>query len=336
MTRDNPRITWTGPVPAVAYAIDADAETARPYFPVKTSISASAPGVPQRAESMHSRAAEFAVLRLMNVGGSPAGRSTVYRRPGLIPTAGMNRTGSDGDEDDLHFNRAPWTFSERPASRSYAGSVGQRTAGDLMFERYLSERGLEVSEHEPDLGIGVRPEYLLDSGRNRCRTEVKEFAPGSWPIRRGSTSQQQVLKPIRRQIHEAARKLRNAVSLGYPLVVVLTDPHQALWGLLWPRELVAAVLGNMTIVLPISPSSGSQARPAALVSGRNGELRHDHPYVSAVVVVHELHTGQHRSDTYVTHSPGAVELASGFFAGADDAFYDYTSSAGTYVLRESR
>jgi hypothetical protein len=196
----------------------------------------------------------------------------------------------------------------------------------------LAERGFDVPEHEPDLGIGVRPEYLLERDGHQCLIEVKEFAPGSWPIRRGSNSQQQVLKPIRRQIHEAARKLRSATSLGFPLVVVLTDPHRALWGLLWPRELIAAVHGDMTIHLPVFPSGG-QAGPAALVSGRNGELRHDHPYISAVVVVHELHTGQHRSDAYVTHSPDAVALSSAFFAGADDAFYDYSSSTDSYVDR---
>lgn len=79
--------------------------------------------------------------------------------------------------------------------------------------------------------------------------------------------------------------------------------------------------------------SGSQAGPAVLVSGRNGDLRHDHPYISAVVVVHELHTGQHRSDAYVTHSPDAPTLLSGFFSGPDDAFYDYSSSGDTYVQR---
>ena len=64
--------------------------------------------------------------------------------------------------------------------------VGQRTAGDEMFERYLAERAFDVPEHEPELGIGVRPEYLIERDGHTCLTEVKEFAPSSWPIRRGS------------------------------------------------------------------------------------------------------------------------------------------------------
>lgn len=201
-----------------------------------------------------------------------------------------------------------------------------------MFEQYLAERDFDVPEHEPDLGIGVRPEYLLERGGDECLTEVKEFARGPWPIRQGSNSQQEVLKPIRRQIHEAARKLRNAEALGRPLVVVLTDPHQALWGLLWPRELIAAMHGDMTIRMPIHPGGG-QAGPASLMSGRNGELRHDHPSISAVVVVHELPTGRHRSDAYVTHSPAALALPPVFFAGPADAFYDYSTATDSYVNR---
>lgn len=115
-----------------------------------------------------------------------------------------------------------------PQGEGYAAGMGKRTAGDLMFEKYLAERGFDVPEHEPDLGIGVRPDYLLTRDADHCVTEVKSFAPESWPIRRGSNSQKQVLKPIRGQIHEAARKLRNATPLGLPLVVVLTDPEKAL------------------------------------------------------------------------------------------------------------
>ncbi len=95
----------------------------------------------------------------------------------------------------------------------------------------------------------------------------QKFAPESWPIRRGSNSQQQVLKPIRGQIHEAARKLRSATSLGLPLVVVRTDPHKALSGLLWPRELIAAVQGDMTIHYRSSRAAARQDGSGGFVDG---------------------------------------------------------------------
>ncbi len=39
--------------------------------------------------------------------------------------------------------------------------MGQRTAGDLMFEAYLRDRGVDVPDHEPDLGAVKKPDYLL-------------------------------------------------------------------------------------------------------------------------------------------------------------------------------
>jgi hypothetical protein len=39
------------------------------------------------------------------------------------------------------------------------------------------------------------------------------------------------------------------------------------------------------------------------------------------------------SDAYVTHSPAALALSPVFFAGADDAFYDYSSVTDSYVER---
>ena len=217
--------------------------------------------------------------------------------------------------------------------------MGQRTEGDLIFEKYLSERGFVVPEHEPDLGIGVRPEYLLDVEGDRCLVEVKEFAPSSWPLGSGGIhSQQQVLKPIRGQIHEAARKLRRARELKLPLVAVLTDPHQAMWGLLQPFELIAAIDGDMEVRIPISTTGSGPIGPAALATGRNGELRHDHPYLTAVVVVHERFDDTHQSETYITHSPDAEPLPERFFvAGPGDVLYDYArpeGGVGVYSLRD--
>jgi hypothetical protein len=92
----------------------------------------------------------------------------------------------------------------------------------------------------------------------------------------------EVLKPIRRQIHEAARQLRDARPLKLPLVVVLTDPRRALLGLLRPFELIAAMHGDPLVQVPTSGHGA--VGPARLVAGRNGELRNDHPCVTAVVM----------------------------------------------------
>lgn len=210
--------------------------------------------------------------------------------------------------------------------------MGRRTAGDLIFEAYLRERGIEVPDHEPDLGIGSRPDYLVEHDGARCVVEVKSFARDAWPIRRGSTSMQRILKPIRGQIHNAARQLRDAESLRLPLVVVLTDPFGSLWGLLRPFEVIAAMHGDPMVHLR---TTGHEAvGPATMVAGRNGELRNDHPYVSAVVVINKQFDETHRSQAYLTHARGAKPLPPGFFAGEGDQVYEYSGQTAQYEPRE--
>jgi hypothetical protein len=200
-----------------------------------------------------------------------------------------------------------------------------------MFEAYLAQRGIDVPEHEPDLGIASRPDYVVERDGARCVVEVKSFARDSWPIKRGSTSMQEVLKPIRGQIHNAARQLGDAESLRLPLVVVLTDPLRAMWALLRPFEVIAAMHGDP--IVHVRTTGYDAAGPASMVAGRNGELRNDHPYVSAVVVIHELFDETHRSLAFLTHARGAEPLAPGFFAGGDDEVYEFSDRTAQYELR---
>jgi hypothetical protein len=222
-----------------------------------------------------------------------------------------------------------------PDGHLACSSMGERTDGDRLFEDYLRHTGVAVPEHEPDLGIGVRIEYLLDVGGERCATEVKEFDPSSWPIRSGTISEQERFKPHRTQIHQAARKLRRAKDLGHPLVVVLTDPHRALFGLLTPQDVVAAMMGDLSVRVPVSPVLGGPVGPASFAAGRNGELRHDHPYVSAVTVINN-ESGYLRAFTFITKSAEAVPLSPVFFRAPDDWVWEYNDEhshdAGAYEI----
>ncbi|HTW41567.1 MAG TPA: hypothetical protein VMD79_04590 [Solirubrobacteraceae bacterium] len=60
--------------------------------------------------------------------------------------------------------------------------MGQRTAADEITEAYCIERGYTVSEHEPDLGIGKRIEFEIESGDDGCLLEVKEATPHAWSV----------------------------------------------------------------------------------------------------------------------------------------------------------
>jgi hypothetical protein len=209
--------------------------------------------------------------------------------------------------------------------------MGERTDGDRLFEDYLGHVGVRVPEHEPDLGIGVRIEYLLDIDGHTCATEVKEFAPESWPLKRriGSYSFKTLLKPIRKQIYEAAHKLHKAERLGHPLVVILTDPHRAMSAFLGPEWIVWAMMGDPEGRVPVSEEA-QPAGPARIAAGRHGKLRTDHAYISAVTVIND--EAEHpRARTFITNSPDAVPLSPAFFRGADDLVWEYSDEDSAYV-----
>jgi hypothetical protein len=64
------------------------------------------------------------------------------------------------------------------------------TAGELLFEEYLADHGYDAPQHERDLGVGKRPDYVVERGGHRCVCEVKDFAPdaSSLPAQLGYSS----------------------------------------------------------------------------------------------------------------------------------------------------
>lgn len=247
--------------------------------------------------------------------------------------------------------------------------MGERTAGDLLFEAYAHEWGYELSEHEPDLGRTKRPDYLIVSNGQRCVVEVKEFAPAtrSFPDQRvGSTDLATVLKPIRSQIREAARQLKAVSDLNLPLVVVLTNPHQATV-ILGDRELVWAMHGDPVVRISIDPDIGAAVGDPEHGVGRNGRVARDHQYISAVAVIGERNRsadwyedmgtryadlpseerweriieakdrGQcpvgtyRRASVFKTLSPKAVSLPDVFFTGDGDRIFEPNDQGTAYI-----
>jgi hypothetical protein len=162
--------------------------------------------------------------------------------------------------------------------------MGQRTAGDLMFEAYFAEQGYGDVDHEPDLGVGKRPDYVIERHGQRCVVEVKEFAPGTSPFPNqsyGSMDSKTLLKPIRSQLREAARKFKAIENLGMPLTVMLTNPNGALLDLSIPN-IVYAMYGDPAFTSPVSSETGGATEPGRFIADRNGRYRADHQYVSGV------------------------------------------------------
>jgi hypothetical protein len=166
--------------------------------------------------------------------------------------------------------------------------MGQRTAGDLMFEAYLAEQGYGEVSHEPELGVGKFPDYVIERDGQRCVVEVKEFAPESSPSPTGagygSLDSATLLKPIRGQLREAARKFKPMEELGLPLVVMLANPNGVLLDLSI-ENIIYSMYGDLTFTFPVSIETGGATEPGRFVAGRNGRYRADHQYVGAVGVL---------------------------------------------------
>lgn len=256
-----------------------------------------------------------------------------------------------------------------------AAPSSKRTAGEEMFEAYLAEHEYAAPEHEPDLGVDTRPDYVVRRDKHECVCEVKEFdvdQPGlPWMGQRtGTTSMQVALAPIRKKIREAARQLKPLAGSGRPLVVVLANPH----GVFVPlddHDVVYAMYGDPTYTIPIDPETGAGSG-GSMGAGRNGKLRADHPYISAVAIVRERQRiydfhqevreknphlspeeyldvlnaasargeaptdSYHRIDVFKTVSPDAVALPEIFFDGENDRLLEYQEEAGGYVQVRGR
>ena len=153
---------------------------------------------------------------------------------------------------------------------------------------------------------------------------------------------------------------------GRPLVIVLANPGGA-WVGLWPQEIVWAMYGDPAFAFSVDAQTGDAVDEGGFITTRNGKLRNDHPYISAVAVVSqrdraidfydELVAGMggasadekwqainaakdrgevpeghyHRLDVYRTMSARAAPVPGELFNGPKDRLFEYDEEAGGYV-----
>jgi hypothetical protein len=247
-----------------------------------------------------------------------------------------------------------------------------RPEGELLFESYLAEHGYPEPAYEPDLGVPTRPDYVVTRGEAEAICEVEEFNPDSgWsPAAAGPSdgfrSLKDLLRPVRNKIRAAAKQLKPLADVGRPLVIVLANPGGA-WVGLSPREMVWAMYGDPAFAFTVDAETGEAVDEGGFITTRNGKLRNDHPYISAVTVVFEreravdfydellsamdgasadekmraIHNAQdrgevpeghyHRLDVYRTMSVQAPRLPGELFSGPKDRLFEFDAEAGAYV-----
>jgi hypothetical protein len=162
---------------------------------------------------------------------------------------------------------------------------------ERWLERYLRDHGYEY-EYEPDLGVSTRPDFLVERNGVEVVCEVKGFETPTPLERRLAGTEQPVMVsadeeygPMRGAVREAARQLKPLAGSDWPLVVVLANP-MGFWVQLNIERLVEAMYGNPGYAGRFNPDQG-QVEDFQFVYGRDGRFRNDHPYISAVAILHE-------------------------------------------------
>jgi hypothetical protein len=251
-------------------------------------------------------------------------------------------------------------------------AMKSRPEGELLFESYLAEHGYPEPSYEPDLGVPTRPDYVVTRGEDEAICEVEEFDPDSgWsPAATGSgarsRSLNEVLSPVRNKIRAGAKQLKPLADSGRALVIVLANPGGA-WVGLSPPEMVWAMYGDPAFAFAVDPETGEAVDDGGFITTRNGKLRNDHPYVSAVAVVFQreravdfydellagmdganpdekmraIHDAKdrgevpeghyHRLDVYRTMSAHATPVPASLFSGPRDRLFEFDAGAGAYV-----
>jgi len=176
------------------------------------------------------------------------------------------------------------------ASKAEMAEVGQNDA-ERWFERYLRSHGYEY-EYEPDHGVSKRPDFAIERTGDRVVCEVKAFDEVTKLEKRLSETRQatmmsddEVYGPMRSAVGRAARQLKPLAGSGLPLVVVLANPKGQLVHLEMER-LVEAMFGNPVWRGRFNPADG-RVDDMQFDYGRDGRLRNDHPYISAVAILRE-------------------------------------------------
>lgn len=202
------------------------------------------------------------------------------------------------------------------------------TLSERWFRQYLGTHGY-VWTYEPDLGIPKKPDFLVSRGTDKFVCDVKEFDPEASKL--AAFEREIVLSgqamaywvedfpdTLRNGIRDKAKQLKKLEGCGLPLVIVLANPHQAPVDLS-ADGLVEAIAGDLGVSFAYDPSTGEARSGPRPFFGRNGVLRRDLQYISAVVAlrptISDLGAGGEEISAHVVHVPGrtATPLPSSVF-----------------------
>lgn len=208
----------------------------------------------------------------------------------------------------------------------------RKTDSEKRFERYLQAH-CHAFEYEPDLGTHFNPDYRVRVDGTDVVVEVKEFKT-NWLTERlssiGSTDAGRPTRAVRKGVRRAVEQLSELTDSGLPLVIVISNPHQAdvdldperVWAMLYHDD------------GPLEANRADYVSTVAILHRRTAEQEWADENVRRLGPVEALRVAARAEQEgtvpegetlYVTVlptlSPTAVPLPAQLFAGADDAVW---------------
>jgi hypothetical protein len=174
----------------------------------------------------------------------------------------------------------------------------QPNESEVWFDDYVRAHGHDPGGPEPDLGIEKSPDRLITWNSHEVVCEIKQFEAN--PFDRlvgnfGTMEMRRALSPVRRKVMKAAEQLKPLAGSDWPLVVVLANPlGQPVQ--FSTREIIWSLFGDPIIQIPLRVEDGGSGGDAVQTVGRNGQIRLQHQYLSAIVALRHRTNAQDWAD----------------------------------------
>ncbi|MGA8595753.1 MAG: helix-turn-helix domain-containing protein [Bryobacteraceae bacterium] len=181
-----------------------------------------------------------------------------------------------------------WRISQRELD----AFLRRQTISELLFEQYLEDNRLGPAEHEPAIaGRTSRLDYRVVYQGKPLWFEVKEFGEADV----GYSGAFDPYISIRNRIGKAAKQFND--YKGETCSIVFYNDRLNLASIYSPEIVLGAMLGNVSVSVPVDLESGKEVGPARTSFSEGGKLIHptlkvpQNTTISAIIALERFGVG---------------------------------------------
>lgn len=195
----------------------------------------------------------------------------------------------------------------RITQRELDAFMRRQTISELLFEQYLADNGLRA-DHEPVVaGRTARLDYRLMHGDQPLWFEVKEF--GESDVGSGGAFDPYI--SIRNRIGKAAKQFTD--YKGESCSIVFYNDRLNLASIYAPEIVLGAMLGNVSVTVPVDFSAGRETGPPRTGFSEGGKMIEpnlkvpQNTTISAIIALERLGVGGREFQVMVAAKEAAEE-----------------------------